>query len=66
MLSDFERLRDAARVVVICPVLAPGDGMDMRRDRVETMIENVRESTLRLLREQGRRLLARSAIHYVD
>jgi NTE family protein len=66
MLSDFERLREAARVVLICPVLPPGEGMDMRRDRVASIIESVRESTLRLLREQGRRLFARSAIHYVD
>jgi NTE family protein len=66
MLSDFERLRDRAKVVLLCPVLGPGEGLDMRRDHLEATIEGVREATLRLLREQGRRLFARSAIHYVQ
>jgi NTE family protein len=65
MLSDFERLRDRAKVVLLCPVLGPGEGLDMRRDHVEAMIDGVRQATLRLLREQGRRLFARSAIHYI-
>ena len=65
MLSDFERLRDRAKVVLLCPVLGPGEGLDMRRDRVEATIEGVRQATLRLLREQGRGLFARSAIHYI-
>ena len=66
MLSDYERLRDRAKVVLLCPVLEPSEGMDMRRDHVEAIIDGVREATLRLLREQGRRLFARSSIHYVD
>ena len=66
MLSDFERLRERARVILLCPVLGPGEGLDMRRDHLEATIERVREATLRLLREQGRRLFARSGIHYVQ
>jgi NTE family protein len=66
MLSDFERLRDRAKVVLLCPILGPGDGLDMRRDHLEATIDGVRDATLRLLREQGRRLFARSAIHYVQ
>ena len=66
MLSEFERLRDRARVVLLCPVLGPGEGLDMRRDHLEATIERVRDATLRLLREQGRRLFARSGIHYIQ
>jgi NTE family protein len=66
MLSDYERLRDRTKLVLLCPVLEPAEGMDMRRDHVEAMIDGVREATLRLLREQGRRMFARSAIHYID
>jgi NTE family protein len=66
MLSDFERLRDRAKVVLVCPVLGPGEGLDMRRDHLEAMIDGVRDATLRLLRQQGSRLFARSAIHYVN
>ena len=65
MLSDFERLRDRAKVVLLCPVLGPGEGLDMRRDHLEATIEGVRQATLRLLREQGRGIFARSAIHYI-
>lgn len=66
MLSDFERLRQRAKVVLLCPVLPPGDTTDMRRDHVEEVIESVRACTLSLLREQGRRrLFGRSAIHYL-
>jgi NTE family protein len=65
MLSDFERLRNRAKVVLLCPVLGPGAGLDMRREYLEAVIDGVRQATLRLLREQGRRLFARSAIHYI-
>jgi NTE family protein len=66
MLSDYERLRARTKLVLLCPVLEPAEGMDMRRDHVEAIIDGVREATLRLLREQGRRMFARSAIHYID
>jgi NTE family protein len=65
MLSDFERMRNRAKVVLLCPVLGPSAGLDLRRDHVEAVIEGVRQATLSLLREQGRRLFARSAIHYI-
>ena len=65
MLSDFERLRERAKVVLLCPTMGPGAGLDMRREHVEAVIEGVREGTLRLLREQGRGLFAHSAIHYI-
>ena len=66
MLSDFERVRRRARVVVLCPVLGPGDGLDMDIRHVEQMIERSRRATLALLREKGRRLFRESAVHYLS
>jgi len=66
MLSDFERVRRRARVTVLCPVLAPGDGMDLNPKRVEDLIERARAATLNLLREKGRRLFRESGVHYMQ
>jgi NTE family protein len=66
MLADFERLRHSARVVVLCPVLAPEVGSDMRPEPVETLIEATRAATRQLLAAQGRRLFRQSAIHYLQ
>jgi NTE family protein len=66
MLSDFERVRRRARVVILCPVLGPGDGLDMNSHHVERMIERSRRATLALLREKGRRLFRDSAVHYLS
>lgn len=66
MLADFERLKDRARLVVLCPVLPPGEGLDLRPEHVETVIEASRQATLRLLEQRGRRLFSRSGIHYLD
>jgi NTE family protein len=66
MLADFERLRHRARVVLLCPVLPPSAGADMRREPVEALIEATRSATLRLLRMHGRRLFKQSAIHYLN
>jgi NTE family protein len=66
MLLDFERLKSRARVVVLCPVLETRAGMEMRRERVASVIEGARSATLTLLREQGRRLFARSGIHHLE
>jgi NTE family protein len=66
VLADFERLRHTARVVLLCPVLPPEVGSDMRPGTVEALIEATRKSTLQLLASEGRRLFRRSAIHYLD
>jgi hypothetical protein len=66
VLADFERLRHRARVVLLCPVLPPSAGADMRREPVETLIEATRLATGRLLAAQGRRLFRRSSIHYLN
>ena len=39
ILSDFDRVRRRARVVVLCPVLGQGDGMDLNLGRGENLIE---------------------------
>jgi NTE family protein len=66
MLSDFERVRRRARVIILCPVLAPGEGIDMAIENVERLVERARQATLRLVRERGRRLFRESAVHYLD
>lgn len=65
MLSDFARLRRLGRVVVVCPVLGPGDGLDMEPRHVEGLIERTRRATARFLAERGRRLFRESGVHYV-
>ena|SRR2546423_11166870 len=66
MLSDFQRLRARATVVVLCPVLGPTEGWDLRQQRVDAMIEGARRATADLIRRQGHRLFKRSAIHYLE
>src|SRR4029077_13184663 len=66
MLSDFERVRRHARVVILCPVLGPGDGLDMEPRHLEETIERSRRATLALLREKGRGLFRQSGVHYLN
>jgi NTE family protein len=66
MLSDYERLKGRATVVVLCPVLAATDGWDMRPQHVEAMIEGARKATADVLRSRGSRLFKRSAIHFLE
>jgi NTE family protein len=65
VLADFDRLQRRARVVLLCPVLPPAAGSDMRREAVEELIESTRAATARLLGDQGRRLFRHSGIHYL-
>lgn len=65
MLSEFERLRRLARIVVLCPISAPAASWVMKREHVESMIESARAATRSLLRREGARLFRRSAIHYL-
>src|SRR5207248_4477171 len=53
MLSDFERMRRRATVVVLCPVLGTTEGWDLRPQRVDAMIEGARRATAQLLRARG-------------
>ncbi len=66
MLSDFERLRRVARIVVLCPITAPTSSWVMKRDHVESVIESARAATRSLLRRRGAQVFRRSAIHYLN
>jgi NTE family protein len=65
MLSDYERLRLQARIVVICPITAPTATWVMKREHVEAVMEASRAAMANLLRERGSRLLRHSGIHYL-
>jgi len=65
MLSDYERLRGGARIVVLCPITAPTATWVMKREHVESVIEAARASTADLLRQRGSRLFRHSGIHYL-
>jgi NTE family protein len=66
MLSEYERLRDRARIVVLCPVTSPTASWEMRREHLESVMEASREATVALLAKRGSRLFRHSAIHYLN
>jgi hypothetical protein len=66
MLSDYERLRDRARIVVLCPVTAPTATWEMKREHIEAVIESSRTATAALLSQRGSKLMRHSGIHYLD
>ena len=65
MLSDYERLRERARIVVLCPITAPTATWVMKRQHVEAVMDAARKSTAELLRQRGSRLFRHSGIHYI-
>ncbi|HYM66186.1 MAG TPA: patatin-like phospholipase family protein, partial [Patescibacteria group bacterium] len=64
MLSDFERLRRRARVVVLCPITPQAQSWEMKSARVRAVMDSARSATAKLLNEQGSDMFKRSAIHY--
>ena len=66
MLSDYERLRDRARIVVLCPVTSPTATWQMRKSHLEAVMEGARSSTAALLARRGGRLFRHSGIHYLN
>ena len=66
LLSDFERLRTRARIVIICPITPTDAAWDMDPKHVESLIEQSRAATTRLLARKSEELFAKSAIHYLD
>jgi NTE family protein len=66
MLSDYERLRHHARIVVLCPITAPTATWEMKREHVETVMESSRQSMARVLHDRGSRLFRHSGIHYLS
>ncbi|TMD13112.1 MAG: hypothetical protein E6I27_13765 [Chloroflexi bacterium] len=65
MLSDYERLRHRARIVVLCPITAPTATWVMKREHVEAVIEASRAAMATLLHQRGSRLFRHSGIHYL-
>jgi NTE family protein len=66
MLSDYERLRDRARIAVLCPITAPTATWVMKRQHVEAVMDAARKSTADLLRQRGSRLFRHSGVHYIS
>jgi NTE family protein len=65
MLSDYERMRDRARIVVLCPITAPTATWEMKRAHLIGVMESAREATTGLLRARGTKLFRHSGIHYL-
>ncbi|MGH7764969.1 MAG: patatin-like phospholipase family protein [Candidatus Dormibacteraceae bacterium] len=63
MLSDYERLKDRARLVVLSPITAPTATWEMKREHVESVIESSRKAAADLLRRRGSKLFRHSGIH---
>src|SRR5438067_5301375 len=66
MLSDYERLRQRSRIVVLCPVTAPTATWEMKRENIEAVMEASRVATAALLHERGSKLFRHSGIHYLQ
>jgi NTE family protein len=66
MLSDYERLSEKARIVVICPVTAPTATWEMKREHLDAVVEQSREAMGRLLAQRGSKLLRHSGIQYLE
>jgi hypothetical protein len=66
MLSDYERLRDRARIVVLCPITAPTATWEMKKTHLERVMEGSRAATVALLTQRGSRLFRHSGIHYIE
>ena len=66
MLSDYERLRDRARIVILCPVTSPKATWEMRQHHLEAVMERARESTALLMARRGSKLFRHSGIHYLN
>ena len=65
MLSDYERLRDRCRIVVFCPITAPAATWEMKRENVESVMEQSRAAMAGLIHQRGSRLFRHSGIHYL-
>ena len=65
MLSDYERLRERCRIVVLCPITAPTATWEMKREHLESVMESSRVAMASLLRQRGSKLFRHSGIHYL-
>jgi NTE family protein len=65
MLSDYERLRERARITVLCPITSPTATWEMKREHLDPVVEAARDATAALLARKGSRLMRHSGIHYL-
>jgi NTE family protein len=65
MLSDYERMRDRARIVVLCPVTSPTATWAMKLDHLQAVMESSRAATVNLLAKRGSKVFRHSGIHYL-
>jgi NTE family protein len=66
MLSDYERLRERARIVVLCPITAPTATWEMKREHLQAVMEASRAATAALLSQRGNKLFRHSGVHYLE
>jgi NTE family protein len=66
MLSDYERLRERARICVLCPITAPTASWEMKREHIDWVVESARTSTAALMAKKGSRLMRHSGTHYLE
>jgi NTE family protein len=66
MLSDYERLREHVRIVVLCPITAPTATWEMKREHLAGVMEASRAATRKLLSDRGSKLFRHSGIHYLE
>src|SRR5712691_2642002 len=66
MLSDYERLRERARIIVLCPITAPTATWVMKREHLEAVMDSARIGMAGLLRQRGPKLFRHSGIHYIS
>jgi NTE family protein len=66
LLSDFQRLRGRARIVVICPITPPRAAWDMRPAHVQSLIDRSHDAARDLLDDAGSAFFDRSGIYYLD
>ena len=66
MLSDYERLKERSRMVVLCPVTAPTATWEMKPEHLSDVIDTFRLATMELIAARGSKLFKHSGIHYLD
>ncbi|HEV2032610.1 MAG TPA: patatin-like phospholipase family protein [Candidatus Dormibacteraeota bacterium] len=66
MLADYERMRDRARIIVLCPITAPTATWEMKREHLLAVMEASRAAAVKLIADRGSKLFRHSGIHYLE
>jgi NTE family protein len=66
LVSEFERVRDAARVTVLCPLLPDSAGWQMDGDHLDAVMRRTRDAVRGLLTRRGPALFRHSGLHYLE